>query len=110
MEPFDHLGNPSRDLHANLRRITYMMEKYGITKKDKGSTLHGLRHQYLNNRYEEIAGMPSPVRGGTLTTENIEAAKTAMAVCAEEAGHARISITSVYYGPVRCTSDPGSSK
>jgi integrase len=84
-----HLGNPSMELAKNLRRLTYVMEKHGLTKKDLGVTLHGLRHQYLNRRFEAIAGMPSPIRGGEITAEN-----------AEEAGHARISITAAYYGPL----------
>ncbi|MDD2742051.1 MAG: integrase domain-containing protein [Rhodocyclaceae bacterium] len=96
-----HLGNPNRDLEGNLQRITYMMVKYKITKKDTGVTLHGLRHQYLNDRFEEIAGTPPPVRGGVLTKENEEATLKAMAICAEDAGHTRISITGAYYGSLR---------
>lgn len=101
-----HLGNSSRDLLSNLQRLDYMMRKSGITKKELGVTLHGLRHQYLNERFEAVAGTPSPIRGGEITPENVDDVKAAMAVCAEEAGHARISITTAYYGPLRPSKKP----
>lgn len=101
-----HLGNPNLRLEQNLNRLRNLMGKHGITKADHGVTLHGLRHQYLNDRFTQITDMPSPVRGGELTPANIEQAKKAMATCAEEAGHARVSITSAYYGPIRPTKAP----
>lgn len=96
-----HLGNPNRRLDQNLNRLRNLMSKHGVSKAELGVTLHGLRHQYLNDRFTAIANFPSPVRGGTLTAENLPAAKEAMAICAEEAGHARTSITGAYYGPLR---------
>lgn len=96
--PSGHLGKPHASLKSNLSRLDYMMKKHGITGRDSGVTLHGLRHQYLNERYEALSGTPSPIRGGSINDENLEDVKKAMMLCAEEAGHARISITSAYFG------------
>ena len=96
-----HLGSPHRTLSQNLDKVTNAIRKFGINKKELGVTLHGLRHQYLNDRYEEIAGVPSPVRGGEITPDNHAAVVAARSVCAEEAGHTRLSITTAYYGPTK---------
>lgn len=96
-----HLGSPALSLDQNLSKISRVMHSLGINKKVLGVTLHGLRHQYLNDRYEEIAGVPSPVRGGEITPDNHAAVVAARSVCAEEAGHTRLSITTAYYGPTK---------
>ena len=57
-----HIGHPDRTLKQSLRRFNYVMEYHGITRRHLGITSHGLRHQRLNDLYEEIAGVPSPVR------------------------------------------------
>lgn len=51
------------DIHIlKAKRLDCMMRKTGLTKKNLGVTLHGLRHQYLNERFEAIAGMqPTPL-------------------------------------------------
>lgn len=95
-----HLGQPNKRLQSNMRRLSYLMEKFGLTKNESGVTLHGLRHQYLNDRFEEITGELSPIRGGEITDANWHAVQNAALVCAEEAGHARISITTAYFGKV----------
>ena len=59
-----HMGDPRRDLKRNLRRLDYVLEKFGITLRKRGATGHGLRHEVLNDAYEDITGVPSPVRGG----------------------------------------------
>jgi hypothetical protein len=42
-----HMGDPTRDLKRNLRRFDYVMEKFGITLRERGATGHGLRHEVL---------------------------------------------------------------
>lgn len=94
----NHIGNPKLDLQQALARFSNLMTKHGVTKKMMGSTAHGLRHQYLNDRYAEIAGMPSPVRGGVVTPETKEADLLARYTTTEEAGHSRLQVTTGYYG------------
>ena len=57
-----HLGDPSRDLKRNLRRFDYVMEKFGITVRERGITGHGLRHEVLMDIFQAATGVPAPVR------------------------------------------------
>ena len=58
-----HLGDPSRDLKRNLRRFDYVMEKFGITVRERGITGHGLRHEVLMDIFQAATGVLPPVRG-----------------------------------------------
>lgn len=94
-----HMGRPGKSLLQEMNHFDYVMAKFGITKNGLGLTSHGLRHQYLNDRFEAIAGAPSPVRGGgVLDKERDELARYRTS---EEAGHSRINITSAYFGSHR---------
>ncbi|CAM5527116.1 hypothetical protein TMEC54S_00193 [Thauera mechernichensis] len=97
-----HVGDPERDLKGALRRFSYVMEKCGATKSGLGVTAHGLRHQGLNDLFEEIAGVPSPIRTSNprevLSHADPEKVEYARAVVSETAGHARLSITGSYIG------------
>ena len=66
-----------------------------ITRKD-GITSHGLRHQYANERYRELTGSDSPVRGGAVVNRNTD--QGARQVVAKELGHSRESVTTHYLG------------
>jgi hypothetical protein len=55
-----HMGAPDRDLKRNLRRFDYVLEKFGITLRERGATGHGLRHERLNDAYEASRGCPRP--------------------------------------------------
>jgi len=52
------------NLKRNLSRLDYVLEKFGITRKQAGVTRHGLQHGNLNDYYESLSGCPSPARGG----------------------------------------------
>ncbi|MBP8275577.1 MAG: hypothetical protein KAX55_01615, partial [Propionivibrio sp.] len=73
--------------------------RYGITKRDLGVTAHGLRHEHLNELYERVTGVPSPVRSGSVThdldrlTHDIARARVS-----QEAGHSRLGISDAYIG------------
>ncbi|MEL1798181.1 hypothetical protein V2W46_19645, partial [Acinetobacter baumannii] len=87
-------GHPDHDLKQALRRFTYVLERFGITKNGLGVTPHGLRHQHLNDLYERIAGAPSPVRSGSLTADIDQLTHDiARARVSQEAGHARLAIS-----------------
>ena len=93
--PDGFLGNPQLTLEQALYRYSNLVRKHGITEKLLGVTGHGLRHQYANDRYEEIAGEASPVRGGHATGVDDELARLTVT---EELGHSRKQITAAYYG------------
>ena len=91
-----HMGNPANDLKQNLRRFSYVMEKFGITYRDQGATGHGLRHETLNDSFEDTTGTPSPVRGGGPVPPELD--RAARLAVAKLAGHARIRSAAAYLG------------
>lgn len=98
--PDGHIGDPRKRLKQALYRYDYVMRKFGLTEDDLGVTGHAFRHEYANDRYEELASMPSPARGGTggLTEDEQRRDELARLQVTEELGHGRLSITSAYYG------------
>lgn len=92
-----HLGGSrNRTLEQALKRYDNVLYGCGVTHSVLKVSGHGLRHEYMNNRYEEITGVDSPVRGGPRPDRGLEA--YARAVVAEEGGHTRTTIGSAYYG------------
>lgn len=101
--PSQSLSHPDHNLAQAKRRFNYVCERFGITKKALGVTAHGLRVQNLNDMYEELTGMPSPVRNYgnvTLAISQIEH-DLARALVSQHAGHSRVSITNAYIGSGR---------
>lgn len=105
-----HMGRPRKTLKQNIDHFSYVMAKMGITRKDLGVTAHGLRHQRLNDIFEEVAGIPSPVRqaggGQRIVTGDPELWKQAQQKVSNVAGHARLSISSAYTGSVTSVGKP----
>lgn len=93
-----HMGDPALSLKRNLRRLDYALEKFGITRRQAGTTGHGLRHGNLNDLYEELAGAPSPVRGGG--SVDAAADRAARLAVSERAGHSRMRASGAYIGAV----------
>jgi integrase len=91
-----HMGAPDRDLKRNLRRLEYVLEKFGITLRERGITGHGLRHEELNDKYEGVAGVPSPVRGGGPVAPALD--REARLAVSRLAGHARMRASGAYLG------------
>ncbi|MCH2219391.1 MAG: integrase domain-containing protein, partial [Dechloromonas sp.] len=91
-----HMGDPRRDLKRNLRRLDYVLEKFGITLRKRGATGHGLRHEVLNDAYEDVAGVPSPVRGGGPVSPELD--RAARLAVSQLAGHARARAADAYCG------------
>lgn len=89
---------PDKKVDQAIRRIYYIADKLGITKQNLGVTPHGLRHQYANDRYEEISGNPSAVRGGKAIVDRALDEKARRQV-SQDLGHARLNITAAYTGP-----------
>ena len=90
---------PPRRTPAQARqRVYYLCRKHGITKAQLGVTVHGLRHEYANDRYEEVSGTPSVVRGSSAILDKA-AEQEALRAVSNELGHARLAITGSYLGP-----------
>ncbi len=66
------------------------------------SKMHGLRHAYAQQRYEELTGFKALAAGGpnrnALSAEQRLLDKKARAAISHELGHNRIAITTVYLG------------
>ena len=64
--------------------------------------MHGLRHGYALGRYEEITGWKAPAAGGppwrSLTGARRRIDTAARRTIAQELGHGRASVASVYVG------------
>ena len=93
-----HLGDPRRSLKQNRTRFYTVLGRHGITRRELGITAHGLRHQYGNDRYEEFAGVASPLRGGDPVEREVDC--NARLKVAEELGHARENISTAYLGAI----------
>ncbi len=83
------------------RNYVHQMRVYeGNTCRAGLSKMHGLRHAYAQNRYEELTGWKAPAAGGpetrSLTPEQREADRKARLLISEELGHEREQITAVY--------------
>lgn len=79
----------------------YICHQHGISRKD-GITSHGLRHERLNEIYQEITSQNSPIKSHDNNrlkiSTNSELDQIARQEIAETAGHSRPSITSAYIG------------
>ncbi len=93
--PGHYVGAPGRTAVQNANRFYNVLRRFEITKAALGVTAHGLRHQHANDRYEELSGEPSPVRGGAGAGD---ADGTARMAVSSELGHGRIEITDAYLG------------
>jgi len=106
--PNGHTGWPDKDLQQSIRRFQYVLNQFGLTKDKLGVTAHRLRHQRLNDMFEEIAGVPASVRqlaqlkeGKPLENADPDLLLAARHKTTTAAGHARLSITTAYTGSNR---------
>ncbi|MFM1855164.1 MAG: hypothetical protein RLZ83_473, partial [Pseudomonadota bacterium] len=64
--------------------------------------VHGLRHQYAQQRYQTLTGWPCPAAGGPrsrqLTPEQRDTDRAARLTVSAELGHEREQVTTVYLG------------
>ena len=79
-----------------LRRFEHQCSAAGIQR------VHGLRHQYAQQRYQDLTGHPCPAAGGLrsrqLTPEQRDADRQARLTISAELGHEREQVTAVYLG------------
>jgi hypothetical protein len=64
--------------------------------------MHGLRHAYAQNRYEELTGWRAPTAGGpdskSLSPEQREIDREARLTISRELGHEREAVSAAYLG------------
>ena len=74
----------------------------GNTTRAGLSNMHGLRHAYAQERYEELTGWQCPATGGLdskqLTSEQREADHEVRMTISQELGHEREQVTAAYLG------------
>jgi hypothetical protein len=93
------MGAPDRDLKSNLRRLDYALRKFGLTKRESGTTGHGARHDHLQGQYQDTTGTPAPVRGGGPVDRDLD--RQARLRVARVAGHARLRSAGAYISAIR---------
>jgi len=89
---------PRDKTYAQFRnQYYYVLRKHGI-QRCEGITAHGLRHEHLNELYQNTTGHASPVDGGQLRKIDKELDSFGRQLVAERAGHSRESIAGAYIG------------
>ncbi|PCE30280.1 integrase domain-containing protein [Burkholderia ubonensis] len=73
----------------------YVLAKHGVTKSGIGVTSHGLRHEYLQTLYEEVAEVAAPIKGSSARPDPA-AHEDAKRRVVEAAGHSRTSKANAY--------------
>ena len=92
----DSLIPPHRSYVQQLRVYEGNTTRAGLT------SMHGLRHAYAQERYEELARWKCPVAGGpdskSLTPSRRELDREAWLTISRELGHRREQVTTAYLG------------
>ncbi|WP_333997520.1 helix-turn-helix domain-containing protein [Burkholderia gladioli] len=73
----------------------YVLAKHGVTKHGIGVTSHGLRHEFLQTLYEEVAEVPAPIKGSAARPDPAAHAEAKRRVVVA-AGHSRPSKANAY--------------
>jgi len=85
------------------RRLLGLASKHGAKKGALGVTLHGLRHQFANDLFRVLTGMPAPCLGqlpaeAYSTGPKAAAVRDAYLEISRQMGHERPSISGAYLG------------
>ncbi|MCY4419832.1 MAG: integrase domain-containing protein [Gammaproteobacteria bacterium] len=85
------------------RSYVHQLRVYeGSTLRAGLSSMHGLRHAYAQERYEELTGWKCPATGGlntkSLSPEQRELDREARLTISQELGHEREQVTAAYLG------------
>ena len=87
---------PTEKYVQQANRFDYQARKAGL------SGTHGLRHEYAQQRFQELAGFACPLAGGPakkgMTPDMRRADYEARLEVSRELGHGRIAITNIYLG------------
>ena len=87
---------------SNRNYVQQMRTYEGNTRRAGLNHMHGLRHAYAQNRYEELTGWRCPATGGPgareLTPEQREIDRQVRLQISRELGHDREAVVSAYIG------------
>lgn len=97
IKPSQTLAGPGRNLKQALRRFSYVLTSFGVTKKILKVTGHGLRSEYAQNRLKMLSGHDAPVKN-PLSYPDAETEHQARKDISKELGHSRVGITNNYFG------------
>ena len=92
----ESVSDPRLTLQQALRRLRYVMERFGVTCTGLGVVPHGLRHQGAADDYRSMTGEFPPVAGGAVVDRELDA--QARQCIAERLGHGRAPIVNAYLG------------
>ncbi|MFM0027478.1 integrase domain-containing protein [Paraburkholderia madseniana] len=76
-------------------RYYHVLRKHGVTQAGIGVTSHGLRHQFLQQMYERLTGVPAPVKQAAERVDR-DLHREAMRRVVEAAGHSRATKANAY--------------
>ncbi|MFM0144985.1 integrase domain-containing protein [Paraburkholderia sp. RL18-085-BIA-A] len=76
-------------------RYYNVLAKHGVTNSGIGVTSHGLRHQFLQQMYERLTGVPAAIKGSVDRVDR-EVHAEAMQQIVEAAGHSRRTKANAY--------------
>jgi integrase len=92
----ESVSDPSLSLQQALRRLRYVMERFGVTRAGLGVVPHGLRHQGAADDYRAMTGELPPVAGVAIVDRELDAQDRQC--IAERLGHGRRQIVNAYLG------------
>lgn len=97
------LAIPGLRLDQMKRRLLFLASKHGVNKGALGVTLHGLRHQFANDLFRVLTGMPAPCLGqlpaeAYSTGPKAAVVRDAYLEISRQMGHERPSISGAYLG------------
>lgn len=104
--PDQPLARPGYTLKQNLQHYFDVLKAVGVTQRQLGVTGHGLRHERSGDAYEDVTGVPPPVRGGMDVDPALD--RLARERVAALLGHGRRAIVSCYLGRSAPRQDGGS--
>ena len=90
------VSDPRLTLQQALRRLRYVMERFGITRAGLGVVPHGLRHQGAADDFATLTQVAAPIAGGKPIEAELD--QEARGEIASRLGHGRTQITNVYLG------------
>ena len=96
------LGGRGSLIPGNRNYVQQMRIYEGNTRRAGLHHMHGLRHAYTQNRYEELTSWKCPAAGGPtsreLTRDQLERDREARFTISRELGHEREQVTAAYCG------------
>ena len=96
----DNFTQEKKRFTRNYRQQLRIYERH--TANAGLSKMHGLRHAYAQQRYQELTGWRAPAAGGpiakALTAEQKRIDQAARLTISLELGHERIQVVGIYLG------------